>query len=171
MSRPVLAFALVLLSLVAGTRLAAAEDALFAFAKGRAEVALPSDYRVRLEPDGSLVAVFGPGGTHRLEIAFHDYAGTPGGDGLAERFVRAMGEKLNRPVKRAHGKMVLFEEAGEFRRFEVDYRVARWQIGAGKSLFVMTLTAPVADQLSPPLRDFVEHRYDAILKSLRRTAT
>jgi hypothetical protein len=157
--------------LATGARPAAAQDdAPFTFANGRAAVLLPSEFRVRLERDGSLVAIFGPGDTHRLEISLVDYAGTPGGNDLAERFVRSMGEKQGRPVKRAHGKVVLFEEAGDFRRFEVDYRVARWQIGAGKSLFVMILTAPVADQLSPPLRDFVERRYDVILKTLRRTA-
>jgi hypothetical protein len=146
----------------------AAADVAYSFAGGWAEVALPEEYRVHGGPDGSLVAVFGAGGSCNLRIELLDYAGSPGPADLAERFVRAIGEKAGRPVKRAFGKAVLFEEAGEFRRLETDYRVARWQIGTGKALFVMTLTAPVGAELAPEVADFIERRHDAILRTLRR---
>jgi hypothetical protein len=147
-----------------------AENGWTSFGEGKAEVKLPPEYNARSERHGALVAVFGPNRSHRLELTLIDYDHSPGPPDLAERFVRAIGERQKRKVARVGGKTVLFEPAGDYQAGGVTYRVARWQIGFARSLVVMTLITPLEAEMPPALRDFVDRRYGEVLASLRRTS-
>jgi hypothetical protein len=147
---------------------AAATEQTLVFAGGKVEVVLPASFNVTNRDDGSLLATFGPGGNHRVELTLHDHEKTVGPPDLDQQFVRAQAEKKKRRVTEGSGKSVFMDPAGDFRDGEATMRVVHWQIGFGKSLVVMTLTAPVEQPMSSALSDFLGKQLNILVGSLRR---
>jgi hypothetical protein len=143
-------------------------DKWVGFAKGKLEVQLPQGLSAREEKDGTLVGTFGPGGANRLEMILLDpekNAATP--TDTAEQFVEFYARQHNLPVHTNGDKSVVMEGA-EATLQGKPMRIARWQIGFGKSLVVMTLTAPADKTISPELKTFLEQDLEDLIKSVRR---
>jgi hypothetical protein len=137
------------------------------FAKGKLEVELPENLQARETGDGTLTATFGPGGTHRLELTLLDQTvGQTPGD-TAEMFVEYYARQRKLTVHTNGDKAVVMEGAeGTLEGKPV--RIARWQIGFGKSLVVMTLTAPAEKAMSPSLEQFLARDLEPLIASVRR---
>ncbi len=146
----------------------AANEQAVVFAGGKVEVALPASFKVTNRDDGSLLATFGPGESHRLELTLHDHERAAGPPDLGQQFVRAQAEKKQRRVTEGAGKSVFMDPAGDFLDGDVTMRVVHWQIGFGKSLVVMTLTAPVEQPMSRALSEFLGKPLNVLVRSLRR---
>jgi hypothetical protein len=153
------AFAGSLPSLAASTR-------WVSFAKGKVEVQLPTSIAVHEDPDGTLTGTFGPGGVNRLELTLLDPQKDARND-TAEQFVEFYARQRNLPVHTNGEKAVVMEGAeGTLEGKKV--RIARWQIGFGKTLIVMTLRAPARDALSPELKAFLDQDLEQVIRSVRR---
>jgi hypothetical protein len=144
--------------------------ALTPFAHGKAEVHIPAGYAVSSRPDGTLVATFGPRRDHKLELTLHDHSAEPGPPDLAERFVREQAKKKNRNVNAGAGKVVLMEQGPDTRVGSLVFRTVHWQVAFGKSLVVMTLTAPIGEPMSPALQEFLDKHLNALVVSMQRKA-
>jgi hypothetical protein len=145
------------------------EPALTPFAHGKAEVLIPTGYAVSVQPDGTLVATFGPRKDHKLELTLHDHTAVAGPADRAEPFVRDQAKKKNRNVNTGAGKTVLMEQGPDTRVGSLVFRTVHWQVAFGKSLVVMTLTAPIEQPMSPALQEFLDKHLNPLVASLRRT--
>jgi hypothetical protein len=137
------------------------------FAKGQLEVKLPQNFAAHEEKDGTLVASFGPGGANRLQLVPVDpqKAATPAD--TAEQFVEYYARQRKLPVHTNGDKAVVMEVAeGDLAGKPV--RIARWQIGFGRSLVVMTLTAPKDAKMSSELKQFIDQDLEDLIKSVRK---
>lgn len=137
------------------------------FAKGELEVQLPQSFTPHEEKDGTLIATFGPGNANRLELIPVDpqKAATPAD--TAEQFVEYYARQRKLQVHTNGDKAVVMEVAeGDFQGKPV--RIARWQIGFGRSLVVMTLTAPKEPTMSPELKQFIDQDLEGVIKSVRK---
>lgn len=158
--------ALALAPLAGGGSSAAASERWVSFAKGKVEVQLPTSIAAREEPDGTLTGTFGPGGVNRLELTLLDHQ-KEGPTDTAEQFVEFYARQRNLSVHTNGEKAVVMEGAeGTLEGKKV--RIARWQIGFGKTLIVMTLQAPARDSLSPELKTFLDRDLEQVIRSVRR---
>jgi hypothetical protein len=137
------------------------------FAKGKLEVQLPQNLSPREEKDGTLTATFGPGGANRLELMLLDPQKEATPTDTAEQFVEYYARQRKLPVHTNGDKAVVMEGA-EGKLDGKPVRIARWQIGFGRSLVVMTLTAPAEKTMPPDLKQFLEQDLEALIKSVRR---
>lgn len=145
---------------------AAASTRWVSFAKGKVEVELPTSIAVREEPDGTLTGTFGPAGVNRIELTLLDHQKDAPTD-TAEQFVEFYARQHNLAVHTNGDKAVVMEGAeGTLQGKKV--RIARWQIGFGKTLVVMTLQAPARDSLSPELKTFLDQDLEQVIRSVRR---
>jgi hypothetical protein len=136
------------------------------FAKGKLEVQLPENLKARETADGTLSATFGPGGSHRLELTLLDHQKDAPAD-TAEMFVEYYARQRKLTVHTNGDKAVVMEGAeGTLEGKPV--RIARWQIGFGTSLVVMTLTAPADGTMSPALKQFLDQDLEPLIASVRR---
>jgi hypothetical protein len=136
------------------------------FAKGAAEVTLPDAFVATEQNDGTLRAVFGPAGNHRLEFARKEAVARAGGVNLGEAFVRAEAKRKDLKLFEMPGKVVYMEPAPDRTEGDVVYRTAHWHIGFGNSIVVMTLTAPA--EASPELKQFLGKPLNNVIASVRR---
>jgi hypothetical protein len=138
------------------------------FAKGKLEVQVPADLQAREAADGTLTGTFGPGGRNRLELTLLDPTTSQGPGDTAEMFVEYYARQRKLPVHTNGDKAVVMEGAeGTLEGKPV--RIARWQIGFGKSLVVMTLTAPAEEKMSPALERFLNEDLEPLIASVRRS--
>ena len=149
--------------------IAHAGEPLVTFASGRAEVILPDNFTVVSSDTSGLVATFGPKRDHKLELSLNDIESSLGSADLGEQFVRAQAEKKGRKLSLGAGRVVFMDPAGDSKQGEVTMRVVHWQIGFGRSVVVMTLTAPVEQPMSPALQEFLGRYLNVLVASLRRT--
>ena len=138
------------------------------FGRGSFEVVLPETFIVTERNDGTLRAVFGSTGDHRLELTAHDAPSTGNLRDAGEAFVRAEAKKKDFRFFEIPGKVVLMEPRPDTKDGDKAYRVAYWQIGFGNTVVVMTLTAPV--EVSPDLRQFLGKPLNDVISSVRRKA-
>jgi hypothetical protein len=131
------------------------------FAGNRAEVSLPADFDVEVSQNGTLNAFFGPGRSHEVEITLDDVTG-------AERSLRRYAGSKGLPVRADGGKVMMIDAGSDFRREGVHYRRVMWRVASGNSLYVIRLTAPIGDDLSTDLRDFLRGTVHDVIDSLRR---
>jgi hypothetical protein len=136
------------------------------FAKGKLEVQLPQNLSAREEKDGALTATFGPGGVNQLQLVpVPPEKSTTRGD-TAEQFVEFYARQRKLQV-RTNGDKAVVMEVAEGKLDGKTVRIARWQIGFGKSLVVMTLTAPKEAKISPELKQFLDEDLEPLIKSVR----
>jgi hypothetical protein len=147
--------------------LALAQDQTVAFASGRIEVVLPAYVRVVSNKENTLVAVFGPAEDHKLELTFHDQLANAAERDVAEQFVRAQAQKKGRRLREAPGKVLFMEPGGDFMIEQKPFKALHLQVGFGKSLVVVTLTAPFSEPMSPALSEFLGKPVNAMVASLR----
>lgn len=159
---------LLLLSLAPAPGALAAEAGKWVrFAKGKLEVQLPQALTAREEKDGTLTATFGPGNANRLELMLLDNQNNATPSDTAEQFVEFYARQHHLEVHTNGDKAVVMEGA-EGTLEGKPIRIARWQIGFGKSLVVMTLTAPAEKTMSPALKGFIEQDLEGVIKSVRK---
>lgn len=151
------------------TSIAHAGEALVSFAGGRAEVILPDAFTVVSSDNSILVVTFGPKGDHKLELSLNEIESSSGPADLGEQFVRAQAEKKGRKLSQGAGRVVFMDPAGDSKQGDVTMRVVHWQIGFGRSVVVMTLTAPVEQPMSSALQEFLGRPLNVLVTSLRRT--
>jgi hypothetical protein len=147
----------------AGTALA---QRVVTFALGTAEVVLPSAFVATEQNDGTLRAVFGPGGTYRLELAVKDAVARAGGVNVGEAFVREEAKRKDLKLFEMPGKVVYLEPVADRKEGDKVWRTSHWHIGFGNSVAVMTLTAPVEE--SPELQRFLGKPLNDAIASVRR---
>jgi hypothetical protein len=136
------------------------------FAKGKLEVKLPQNLSAHEEKDGALTATFGPGDVNRLQLLPIDpEKSTTRGD-TAEQFVEYYARQRKLQV-RTNGDKAVVMEVAEGKLDGKVVRIARWQIGFGKSLVVMTLTVPKETKMSPELKQFLDEDLEPLIKSVR----
>lgn len=138
------------------------------FARGAMEVVLPETFIVTERNDGSLRAVFGSAGDHRLELTAHEAPSAAKARDAGEEFVRAEAKKKDLVFFELPGKVVFMEPRPDTKDGDKAYRAAYWQIGFGNTVVVMTLTGPA--QLSPELSQFLGKPLNDVINSLRRKA-
>jgi hypothetical protein len=146
--------------------LVSAQEQTVAFAGGKVEVALPTTLRVVSNEKQTLVAVFGPEEDHKVELTLHETLQSAGASDAAEQFVREQGQKKGRRVQQVPGKALFMEPGDEFAHEGKPFRSLHIQVGFGKSLVVVTLSAP--QPMSPILNQFLGGPVNAMLASLRR---
>jgi hypothetical protein len=143
----------------------ASAQKVIVFAHGKAEVLLPASYVATELNDGTLRAIFGPAADHRLEFALVEAASVAGDGKAGEQYVRVESAKRNAKLFGLPGKVVFMEPAGDVLVDGRNYRVARWLVGAGNAVVLMTLTAPA--EMTPDLRQFLDRRLEGVLTSVR----
>ena len=147
--------------------LAFAQDQTVTFASGRVEVVLPASVRVLSNKEKTLVAVFGPAEDHKLELTLHDQLASAVQPDVAEQFVRAQAQKKGRRLREAPGKVLFMEPGGDFMIEQKPFKALHLQVGFGKSLVVITLTAPFSEPMSPALSEFLGKPVNTMVASLR----
>ncbi len=150
---------------VLATCLAVAGEGPVVFANGRLEIVLPPTFKVLENNTDGLVAVFGPKEDHRLEFSLTDMGDTAAPADVAEQFVRNQATRKALRAKELPGKVVMMDPGAVFRQDGVDYRRVHWQIGFGRQLVVMTLTAPA--QMTPALDEFLGQPLNTAVGSLQ----
>ena len=141
---------------------------VFWFAGGAIEVVLPESFDVVERADGSLLATFGEAGDHRLELSLSDLPSASANTSLGEQFVRDQAERRGRKLSEISGKVVFMDPAGESQVGGKKFRAVHWQVGFGRSVVVITLTAPA--EISPALNQFLGKPLNNVVNSLRRRA-
>lgn len=136
------------------------------FARGTAEVVLPPTFVTTELNDGTLRAVFGPAGSHRLEIAVKDAVSREGGINIGEAFVREEAKRKNLKLFEMPGRAVYLEPVPDRTENGKTWRTSVWYIGFGASVAIMTLTAPVEE--SPELVRFLGAPLNDAIASVRR---
>jgi hypothetical protein len=146
--------------------LTSAREQAVIFAGGKVEVDLPTNMRVVSNEKQSLAAVFGPEEDHKIELTFHETLQSVNAADAAEQFVREQGQKKGRRVQQLLDKALFMEPGGEFSHEGKSFRSLHVQVGFGKTLIVVTLSAP--HPMSPALNQFLGGPLNAMLSSLRR---
>jgi hypothetical protein len=159
-------FAFVLFAALIFSGGASAQSTWHAFGQGKAEVLLPSGFSPTIDAEGTLRARFGQRETHILEISLQDHEGDPGSSDVAERFVQAYAEKKKLKATRGANRVIVMEPAGDFTDGGKVFRRVHWQVGFGKSLVIITLTAPLP--MSSELNEFLGRPLNEMVSSLRR---
>ena len=162
MKRRILLFAL------AAPYLAVADERAISFGNGKVEVQLPDTVRVSSNKDQTLVAVFGATGDHKLELTLHEELMAASAADAAEQFVRQQAQRKGRRLQEVPGKALFLEPGGEFTEDGKTFRTMHLQVGFGKSLVIITITAPVTQPISPALTEFLGQPMNAMIGSLRR---
>lgn len=144
----------------------AAAQKLVTFAKGTAEVVLPQTFVTTEQNDGTLRAVFGPGGSHRLELGVRDAKARDGAANAGEVIVRGEALRKSQKLFELPGRVAFMEAVPDRKEDDRVMRTAVWYIGAGNSVFVMTLTAPLEE--SPELTRFLGKPLNDAIASVRR---
>ena len=139
---------------------------LVTFANGTAQVLLPRTFVTTELNDGTRRAVFGPDGSHRLELAVKDAVSRAGGVNVGEAFVRDEAKRKDLKLFEMPGKVVFLEPVSDRKEGDRTWRSSLWHIGFGNSVAVMTLTAPVEE--SPELTRFLGKPLNDAIGSLRR---
>jgi hypothetical protein len=145
---------------------ASAQERTVVFADNKVEVVLPTNMRVVSNEKQTLVAVFGPDEDHKIELTLHETLQSAGSADAAEQFVRDQAQKKGRRVQQIPGKALFMEPGGEFAQDGKPFRSLHVQVGFGKSLVVVTLSAP--QPMSPTLNQFLGAPINGMLASLRR---
>lgn len=157
-------FSVLVAALVPAT--ASAQFTWHTFGHGKAEVLLPSKFSPTTDAEGTLTTRFGQGDTHLLEISLQDHERKPGSSNLAEQFVQAYAEKKNLKATKGVDRIVVMEPTGDLTEDGKTFRRVHWQVGFGKSLVIITLTAPVP--MSSELNEFLGRPLNEMIASLRR---
>ena len=139
------------------------------FAAERAPVPLPDAFRVSTSNDG-LVATFGPGSDHTVELSLLGVLpGTGEPRARAIDFIQSQGKKKGAKVS-SDGERAVFSEPGEQRQHDGKvFQAMHWQIGVGNCVFTMTLTAPLP--MSKELDEFLGEPLNAIVNGLSCSAS
>lgn len=137
------------------------------FGGDKAEVLLPADFSVRRDERGGLAARFGPGGANVLEVSLQDYQAAAQGRDAAERFLRVYAQQKKLPLKAERGKLMMIEPAPDLKQGGIVLRRTHWRVAFGQSLVVLTLTAPIGQQLQTAVLDFLRGPLKETLASLR----
>jgi hypothetical protein len=146
--------------------LALGQEQTLVFAGGKVEVVLPSGVRVISNEKQTLVAVFGPDADHKLELTLHEELQSAIPVDAAEQFVRDQAQKKGRKLQQGPGKSLFMELGGEFMQEGKPHKSLHVQVGFGKSLVVITLTAPRT--MSTALNQFLGGPINVMVASLRR---
>jgi len=158
---PFCAFFLVVVMLVTPQQSVAAVSF---FDNGKAKVELPNSLSISTEPDGSLIAMFGKSGDHKLEITHNVVPGAAADSDAGFKFVKDQAIKKGLKAKELNGKTVLMQTGGEIKKEGVTYRIVHWQIGVGRSVFVVTITAPMP--MSSDLNNFLGIPLNDLIQSI-----
>jgi hypothetical protein len=148
---------------------AAAQEQVITFANGRVEVVLPASFRIVSNGAETLVAVFG--GTaedHKLELTLHDQLDSSPVENSAEQFVREQAQKKGRRTREVPGKVLFLDPGADFMHDGKPYKAIHLQVGFGRSLVVVTVTAPFSEPVSPAMSEFLAKPVNVMLASLRR---
>ncbi|MFO1395444.1 MAG: hypothetical protein U1F48_00120 [Burkholderiales bacterium] len=139
-----------------------------AFDHGAASIVLPDTFVTIERNDGTLRAVFGPAGDHRLDVVVRDVAGPPGATDAGVQYVRAEAKARDLRVFEYPQRVAYLQPVVDQ---EVDgkaMRAAAWYVGFGNHMALITLVAPTAS--SPDLQRFLAKGLDQAVTSVRRTA-
>jgi len=157
-----------LLVALSAPSLASAADKAVAFAGGRIEVVLPSFARVTSNQQKTLIAVFGSNEDHKLELTLHEELMSATAPDAAEQFVSVQAQKRGKRLQRIPGKALFLDPGSDFAEGEKTFRTLHVQVGFGKALVVITVTAPVTQPMSPALGEFLGKPVNAMIASLRQ---
>lgn len=135
------------------------------FADGKVEVVLPADFKVVDRSRQELIATFGDDGHHKVRLVF--IGSESGPEDVGEQFIRQMNQDKGRLILERPGKVAFMDPAVENKSGEA-FRTIRWQVGFGRSVVVIYLTAPWAEPMSPALKEFLGSSINALIASLRR---
>ena len=163
--RRALARAAVLLAAVAWLGSAQAQKVVF-FDHGNASAVLPTTFVAVEQNDGTLRAIFGPAGDHRLQIAVRAAASTTGAADAGEQFVRAEAAKRNLRLFEYPGRVAFLQPAADTRDGDRTLRAAIWHVGFGNTVAVITLVGPA--EPTPELREFLGKPLQVLVASLAR---
>jgi len=135
------------------------------FADGQVEVVLPDEFKVVDRPRQGLVATFGPGDDHKVELVFIEQASGP--EDIGERFIRDMNRDKGRLVLERPGKVAFMAPAKEA-KIEGKVHTIVWQVGFGRSIVVVYLTPSSNQPVSPALEEFLSQSINVLITSIRR---
>ena len=135
------------------------------FADGQVEVVLPSEFRIIARPRQSLIATFGAKGDCEIKLVFISRASGP--DDIGEQFIREMNQGKGKLVLQSSGKVAFMDPDEDVKQDEA-FRTMRWQVGFGRSVVVIYLTAPSTQPMSPALKEFLGEPLNVLIASLRR---
>lgn len=153
--------------LLAGPGTALAQKTV-TFDHGGAAVVLPATFVTTERNDGSLRAVFGPGGDHRLEIVIRDVEGKDGATDAGMQFVRAEASARKLRVFEYPERIVYMQPAADQVVGGKQMHAAAWYVGFGNHVAVLSLVAPATP--TPELKRFLAKGLDEAVATVRRTA-
>ena len=163
--RRVLAQCAVLLALAACLGTAQAQKVV-TFDHGTASAVLPVTFITTELNDGTLRAVFGPTGDHRLQIAMRVAASTAGTPDAGVQFVRTEAIKRNLRLFEYPGRVAFMQPAADVRDGDRMVRAALWHVGFGDNVAVIMLAGPA--EPTPELRQFLGKPLQDLVASLQR---
>lgn len=138
------------------------------FDHGSATIVLPSTFVATERNDGTLRAVFGPGGDSRLDIAVRDVQGKEGATDAGVQYVRAEASKRNLRVFEYPGRIVYMQPVVDQEIAGRKMQAAAWYVGFGNHVALLTLVAPAPP--TPELQRFLAQGLDEAVATVRRTA-
>lgn len=138
------------------------------FDQGGATVVLPITFITTERNDGTLRAVFGPGGDHRLEIAVRDVDARDGTTDAGIQYVRAEADARKLRVFEYPARVVYMQPAADRMIGGRKMYAVTWYVGFGNHVAVIALVAPATP--SPELKRFLAKGLDQAITSVRRTA-
>jgi len=138
------------------------------FDHGGATVVLPATFVTTERNDGTLRAVFGPAGDHRLEIAVRDVEGKDGATDAGVQFVRAEARSRQLRLFEYPERVVYMQPAADQVVDGKKMHAAAWYVGFGNHVAVVSLVAPATP--TPELKRFLAKGLDEVVATVRRTA-
>ena len=159
---------LLLATLILSLSLSAAERPVTSsqtFASQAASVDLPASLLVVAHTE-TLVATFGESHDHKVEISFN--AVPDGTEASGIDFVRSSASKSGSPIRESADRAVFMDAATDVERDGKIYRIAHWQIGVPRGVFVLTVTAPMP--MTDELSEFIGTGLNQIINSVSARA-
>ena len=138
------------------------------FDHGTASIVLPATFVTTERNDGTLRAVFGPAGDHRLDVVVRDVAGPAGATDAGVQYVRNEAQARKLRTFEYPQRVAYMRPAADQQIDGKTMRVAAWYVGFGNHVALITLVAPAAP--SPDLQRFLAKGLDEAVTSVQRTA-
>lgn len=134
------------------------------FAANKVEVSVPEDFVLVGKSSGGVAFVFGTGKDHKLELSLNEITDVDVPANVGETFVRAQAQKKGLKLHESRDRVVFMEPRGDFKDGDKTMRVVHWQIGFGRAVVVMTVSAPMP--MGETLKEFLGAPLNKTINSL-----